>query len=82
MNIVLSTKKLNYIINKGVVMKDPDFYLLLDLAFDNPTEDHPGILGNVQFFKDRGNWCYSLPVSAWDISSVTIDLCNLLKDKE
>jgi len=58
-----------------------DFYLLLELAFDNPTEEHPGKLGNVQFFKDNGNWCYSLPKSQWDLLAISADLCQLLQDR-
>ena len=62
-------------------MRDKDFYLLLDLVFDNPTEEQPGKLGNVQFFKDKGNWCYSLPINQWNVTAITTDLCNLLQNK-
>lgn len=62
-------------------MIDKDFYLLLELAFDNPTEQQPATLGNVQFFKDNGNWCYSLPIIKWNCQAIATDLCNLLQDK-
>lgn len=63
------------------MMIDNDFYLLLDLAFDNPTEEQPGKLGNVQFFKDKGNWCYSLPVNQWNCLAIATDLCTILQDR-
>ncbi len=62
-------------------MIDNDFYLLLELAFDNPTEQQPATLGNVQFFKENGKWCYSLPRTKWNCQAVTTDLCNIVQDK-
>ena len=66
---------------KGNIMSDTYFYLLLEQAFDNPTEQQPATLGNVQFFKENGNWCYTLPVTQWNYTAVATDLSNRLKDK-
>lgn len=62
-------------------MIDKDFYLLLELAFDNPTEQQPATLGNVQFFKDNGNWCYSLPINQWNCQAIATDLYTILQDR-
>jgi hypothetical protein len=56
---------------------DNDFYLLLELAYDNK----PLSLGNVEFWKDNDDWCYSIPKTKWEIPAITRDLCKIIKDK-
>lgn len=57
-----------------------DFWLLVALATDNPTEANPAKFGNVEFWKDSdGSWCYSLPATQWDSKTISSELTSTIE---